>query len=122
MSDPEKGLAEGAERAQLVKTYRRIFDWKPELKDLASSYWDQMGLLDLDDPRTSAIEEGISGKIVIQMADILLDNPVFKRAIREAGVDPLDTAIQESLAMIDIIPDLKAGGKNFDKTLRLGVE
>ncbi|PIS13893.1 hypothetical protein COT65_01730 [Candidatus Shapirobacteria bacterium CG09_land_8_20_14_0_10_47_13] len=108
-------VSPAGERGQLVEAYRLVFRWLPELRTLASGYWSQIGLLNLEGPGASSAEESILRKTAVQMADILLDNPAFKGALEKTGADPINTAIQESLAMIDIIPDLKAGGKNFDR-------
>lgn len=100
MAEGENVLGE-----ERVEEYKRIFDYYPRLRELAQEYWDQVKLLE-PGPDSVEVEEAILTSTVLQMADVLLGDSIFIKAMRVANADPLENVICESLAMIDIVQNL----------------
>lgn len=101
------------ERQQSMDQTRQIFRYLPRLRILASGYWDKLDLLQVNSQENiEETEEKILKDVVIQMANILLDDPIFNKAVQKTNVNPLDEALMECLQMIDIIPDLREKGSD----------
>lgn len=93
------------DRSKLVEEYKLIFSQYPDLERLARAYWEKTANANqVSDPQ--AYEEAILSATVIEMSDILLESDIFVSAMALKDANLLDNAIIESLAMIDIVPDL----------------
>lgn len=88
-----------------IAEYSLILDYFPVLKRLAIDYWNRVLFLE-PGPESIKREGVILTETVIQIANVLLDSPIFMAAMRKSGADPLKSAIYESLITIDIVQDL----------------
>lgn len=94
------------ERERLVKEYRLIFDSVPLLKELALGYWKEVERLE-DNPNAISLEEELFDCTVINIANILLDDTTFMKAMRQEGTDPINNAIIESFYMLEVVLDIE---------------
>ncbi|OQA83549.1 MAG: hypothetical protein BWY29_00205 [Microgenomates group bacterium ADurb.Bin238] len=94
-----------SDRHKLIEDYKIVFDSLPQLEHLALSYWERTKRLK---PSPNAVEEEkyVFHNIIFQMANILLNDEGFQRAMEEEGVDAVENAIIECVLMVETVLDI----------------
>lgn len=77
-------------RQEEIAEYGLILDYFPVLRRLAIDYWNKVLSLELG-PESIEKEGVILTETVIQIANVLLDSPIFMVAMRKSGADPLES-------------------------------
>lgn len=94
------------DRQRLIEDYKVVFESLPRLEHLAMGYWQHIGVL-THGPAAAEEERIIFVNTVIEMAEILLDDGIFQRAMSQVGAKMEENAIMESILMIEVVQDIK---------------
>lgn len=100
------------DRQKLIRDYKVIFESLPQLKYLALDYWKQTEGLSPNDPYVLEGEDFIFSSTVLEMANILLEDDNFQKAMSKMNANQEESAIIESVMMIEVVLDIEEENKN----------